>query len=279
MLGAAEQRELPEMDKTIGGSPPLECKRNKSIVPQSLQSPGDRTSGEIDLFGKQSIIFNYVFLMSSDSDSPHLTPMYNMSIPNARLPLYDRYFDGTTGRLNAGPIDPPPAHRSHNVSSVALPQPPPPTVYGHTPSSVIREQHERELIVPGKFQKLISISLKKKKLQLFLFTVPTPIRQRPSDNPVNNPVHSDSLITLLTRYPVMWQGLLALKNDQAAVQMHFVYGNRGIAMDSLPCNSDGSTPPLRIAQRMRLEQAQIEGVARKMQARLSNNSVRAITNY
>ncbi|GLG98146.1 Uncharacterized protein GBIM_04752 [Gryllus bimaculatus] len=67
------------------------------------------------------------------------------------------------------------------------------------------------------------------------------------------------------RYPVMWQGLLALKNDQAAVQMHFVFGNPHVARDSLPCNSDGSTPPLRIAQRMRLEQTQVEGVARKMQ--------------
>lgn len=63
----------------------------------------------------------------------------------------------------------------------------------------------------------------------------------------------------------MWQGLLALKNDQSAVQMHFVFGNAHVARDSLPCNSDGSTPPLRIAQRMRLEQTQLEGVARKMQ--------------
>jgi hypothetical protein len=63
----------------------------------------------------------------------------------------------------------------------------------------------------------------------------------------------------------MWQGLLALKADQAAVQMHFVHGNRDIALESLPLNSDRSTPPLRIVQRMRLEQTQIEGVHRKMQ--------------
>lgn len=69
----------------------------------------------------------------------------------------------------------------------------------------------------------------------------------------------------------MWQGLLALKTDQAAVQMHFVFGNPHVARDSLPCNSDGTTPPLRIAQRMRLEQTQVEGVARKMQVRRLNN--------
>lgn len=79
------------------------------------------------------------------------------------------------------------------------------------------------------------------------------------------PPQADSLLMLLQRYPVMWQGLLALKNDQAAVQMHFVFGNPTVAVDSLPCNSDGSTPPLRIAQRMRLEPAQIDGVSRKMQ--------------
>lgn len=79
------------------------------------------------------------------------------------------------------------------------------------------------------------------------------------------PPQADSLLMLLQRYPVMWQGLLALKTDQAAVQMHFVFGNPNVASGSLPCNSDGSTPPLRIAQRMRLEQTQLEGVARKMQ--------------
>lgn len=82
------------------------------------------------------------------------------------------------------------------------------------------------------------------------------------------PPQADSLLMLLQRYPVMWQGLLALKTDQAAVQMHFVFGNPLVASGSLPCYSDGSTPPLRIAQRMRLEQTQLEGVARKMQVKL-----------
>lgn len=63
----------------------------------------------------------------------------------------------------------------------------------------------------------------------------------------------------------MWQGLLALKNDQAVVQMHFVSGNPHVAGASLPAFSEGGTPPLRIAQRMRLEQTQLDGVARRMQ--------------
>lgn len=60
----------------------------------------------------------------------------------------------------------------------------------------------------------------------------------------------------------MWQGLLALKNDTAAVQLHFVSGNNVLAHRSLPLSEGG--PPLRIAQRMRLEASQLEGVARRM---------------
>ncbi|KAM3965799.1 LOW QUALITY PROTEIN: spen family transcriptional repressor split ends [Aphomia sociella] len=79
------------------------------------------------------------------------------------------------------------------------------------------------------------------------------------------PREADSLQMLLRRYPVMWQGLLALKNDSAAVQMHFVGGNPGVAADTLPRLADGSTPLLRIAQRMRLEPTQLDQVHRKMQ--------------
>lgn len=66
-------------------------------------------------------------------------------------------------------------------------------------------------------------------------------------------------------FPIVWQGLLALKNDQSSVQMHFICGNQDIARDCLRNNPDGSTSPLRIAQRMRLEQSQLEGVQRQMQ--------------
>ncbi|XP_049817476.1 protein split ends isoform X3 [Aethina tumida] len=79
------------------------------------------------------------------------------------------------------------------------------------------------------------------------------------------PPQAESLFMLLKQYPCMWQGLLALKNDQAAVQMYFVSGNATVAKDCLPENTDGTTPPLRIFQRMRLEPPQVEGVSRKMQ--------------
>lgn len=75
-----------------------------------------------------------------------------------------------------------------------------------------------------------------------------------------------SLLSLLQRYPVMWQGVLGLKNDQCVVQMHFISGFQPLVKMSLPQQApDGTVQPLRIAQRMRLEQAQLEGVAKRMQ--------------
>lgn len=81
----------------------------------------------------------------------------------------------------------------------------------------------------------------------------------------------DTLLDLLRRYPVVWQGLLALKNDSAAVQMHYLAGNGRLAEVSLPqtpTNGVGGSvpPPIRIAQRMRLEPSQLEGVIRRMQS-------------
>ena len=70
---------------------------------------------------------------------------------------------------------------------------------------------------------------------------------------------------LFRRYPVMWQGHLTLKNESAAVQLHFLSGNVQLAKSSLPGSGEGRSPALRIAQRMRLEPTQLEGVQRRMQ--------------
>uniref|UniRef100_A0A803V339 Spen family transcriptional repressor n=1 Tax=Ficedula albicollis TaxID=59894 RepID=A0A803V339_FICAL len=83
--------------------------------------------------------------------------------------------------------------------------------------------------------------------------------QFPGASPIGLPSRS---MTPSQKYPIVWQGLLALKNDTAAVQLHFVSGNNVLAHRSLPAPEGG--PPLRIAQRMRLEASQLEGVARRM---------------
>lgn len=104
--------------------------------------------------------------------------------------------------------------------------------------------------------------------------VPPPPPPHPEYNtppPVPQQSNTDTLLDLLRRYPVVWQGLLALKNDSAAVQMHYLAGNGRLAEVSLPqasTNGAGSVPPpIRIAQRMRLEPSQLEGVIRRMQVR------------
>ena len=86
------------------------------------------------------------------------------------------------------------------------------------------------------------------------------------------PNSDDTLMELLRRHPVMWQGLLGLKNDSAAIQMHYVSGNSKLAEYSLP-KATGATGPngvtlppiLKIAQRMRMELSQLDGVTKRMQ--------------
>uniref|UniRef100_A0A667Y3G3 Msx2-interacting protein n=1 Tax=Myripristis murdjan TaxID=586833 RepID=A0A667Y3G3_9TELE len=83
--------------------------------------------------------------------------------------------------------------------------------------------------------------------------------QAKTDGKMTQPVN---MVQLLTKYPIVWQGLLALKNDTAAVQLHFVCGNKALAHRSLPLQEGGAL--LRIVQRMRLEASQLDSVARRM---------------
>ncbi|KAF0036755.1 hypothetical protein F2P81_012067 [Scophthalmus maximus] len=88
------------------------------------------------------------------------------------------------------------------------------------------------------------------------------LQSRPDAKLEHSGHRSIDMVQLLTKYPIVWQGLLALKNDQAAVQLHFVSGNTLLAQRSLPPPEGG--PLLRIVQRMRLEASQLDSVARRM---------------
>ncbi|KAM9830593.1 msx2-interacting protein [Syngnathus typhle] len=90
----------------------------------------------------------------------------------------------------------------------------------------------------------------------------TSFQPRPDAKSDHSGQRSSDMVQLLTKYPIMWQGLLALKNEQAAVQLHFVSGNTLLAQCSLPPLEGG--PLLRIVQRMRLEVSQLDSVARRM---------------
>ncbi|XP_033826123.1 msx2-interacting protein [Periophthalmus magnuspinnatus] len=91
---------------------------------------------------------------------------------------------------------------------------------------------------------------------------PSPIRPHQEAKQEHTGHRSFDMMQLLTKYPIVWQGLLALKNDQAAVQLHFVSGNTLLAQRSLP--PPEGAPLLRIVQRMRLEASQLDSVARRM---------------
>jgi len=88
----------------------------------------------------------------------------------------------------------------------------------------------------------------------------------PSASTGSNP-NAETLLDLLKRFPVLWQGLLGLKNDTAAVQMHFLSGNVALAESSLPRSAKPNEvpPPLRISQRMKLEPSQLDGVEKRIQ--------------
>lgn len=77
---------------------------------------------------------------------------------------------------------------------------------------------------------------------------------------------TQALMDLLRRYPVMWQGHLCLKNDSAAVQMHFLAGTLKLAEYALPQSQMAQPPPsLRISQRMRLDATQLDGVEKRLE--------------
>lgn len=170
--------------------------------------------------------------------------------------------------------EPPPAHRAHTTpSTVYTPQPsalPPPTnhtqIQREASASVLTVSQQQPPPKEG-YQYVYSAIQNPPSAQGLVApsTNPRPIQLATPPIASQVPPQADTLPRLLEVYPLMWQGLLALKTEQAAVQMHFVFGNKKIAKASLPVNADHTTPPLRIAQRMRMEPSQIEGVARKMQ--------------
>uniref|UniRef100_A0A1I8BE01 SPOC domain-containing protein n=1 Tax=Meloidogyne hapla TaxID=6305 RepID=A0A1I8BE01_MELHA len=69
-------------------------------------------------------------------------------------------------------------------------------------------------------------------------------------------------------YPIIWQGQLAMKNADTLVQMHKVCGNEQLIERmnrELVTLNEQSIPLLRVTQRMRLEQSQLDSLMRKME--------------
>lgn len=95
---------------------------------------------------------------------------------------------------------------------------------------------------------------------------------------LHSPVASSPAANLaaaaVNKYPVVWNGFMALKNDLMSVRMLFMSGNMSLVRTVLPTSDAGSAAgasssnTLRISQRMRLEQAQLDAVSRRMQSQL-----------
>nr|XP_022339400.1 msx2-interacting protein-like isoform X3 [Crassostrea virginica] len=145
-------------------------------------------------------------------------------MPRPGLPIQDLTEAGPTGRSRSPP---------HVQNNPGTPQT---SKHREQGEQLARMQHENPLHMP-----------------------PRAIPEGPA------PGGEGSLLSLLQRYPVMWQGVLALKNDQCVVQLHMINGFEQLVKLSLPQQGpDGSVQPLRIAQRMRLEAAQLDGVIKRM---------------
>jgi len=75
--------------------------------------------------------------------------------------------------------------------------------------------------------------------------------------------------------PNVFHGSLALKNDEAYIQMHFIKGNRSIADRALkPFNSLflPSPQPLRVTQRMRMDNTSMPSLEAKLQVSQSSSN-------
>ena len=79
-----------------------------------------------------------------------------------------------------------------------------------------------------------------------------------------------SCFQALQRFETVWHGHLVLKNDVAAVGMHFIAGNQGLIRVSLPLQDPVChAPQLRIGQRMRLDPSQLDQVSKRMMVSMS----------
>ncbi|XP_078494558.1 uncharacterized protein LOC108949777 [Ciona intestinalis] len=98
-----------------------------------------------------------------------------------------------------------------------------------------------------------------------------PVKQAPSANapPQADNKPQNSVDDIFTRYPVIWQGKMALKTESAAVQIHYICGNMFHARAGLPSDPEEldheKLPVLRIVQRMRLNPLPLEGVSKRME--------------
>lgn len=261
--GRSRSRSPPPRDVMRSRSPPHFHHRGRSPPPHRLRTPPRRKS------------------RSPPTWSRNKSPVSKRSrSPRARSPV---------GRSKGGGS--PPHHRRGGDHSAA---PPPPPKVPRTPSATPpppeeEVEHKRASPIPPVReapppQPRIPISFKiKSGVQPIVQSATlshSPEEEEEEEReeseaaavelgkqgPSQPPSESQALLDLLRRYPVMWQGHLTLKNEVAAVQLHYLKGSIELAKLSLPQPQEGQTTAgLKILKRMRLEANQLEGVEKRME--------------
>ncbi|XP_022099422.1 putative RNA-binding protein 15 [Acanthaster planci] len=74
----------------------------------------------------------------------------------------------------------------------------------------------------------------------------------------------DSLIDLVKYFPQSWQSHIVLKNSAFATAMYFIGGDLSVAENLLPVGGASEESPLRITQRLRLDQPKLDEVGKRI---------------
>lgn len=211
---------------------PLDMKLEKGEPEKHEPRSGTGTPGPADYPPRPSGAPPAATLVPRGQSSPHVmaSPHHDRSTDSPQVAmvysrLYDRYYYPGRAGTPGAPGSAEHEARSH-ISSPSAPH-----VYQTIPPSDVHHQP----MVPISSQQFSSQQL------------------------------PPQLQVLLQGSDITWVGLLGLKQDHAAVQMLYVSGSNDVARGALRVHPDGFTSPIRIGQRMRLEQTQLEGVARKIQ--------------
>ena len=74
----------------------------------------------------------------------------------------------------------------------------------------------------------------------------------------------DSLVDLVKCLPQSWQSYIVLKNSAFSTCMYFIGGDLSVAENLLPASAGSDESPLRITQRLRLDQPKLDEVGKRI---------------
>jgi hypothetical protein len=150
--------------------------------------------------------------------------------------------------------------------------PPAQTAQSQSQNNFLTKQNPLDLmnqVMMSNFSKVYTDNRQPSQFTSFFNQYPT-YQAPPAAQEVKPEVQTESYYTGYTEFQdrsrMIWNGAFTIKNDTASIGMNFASGNMDIAKSCLSqMTMESNNMPLRILQRMRLEQSQLEGVQRKLQ--------------